>query len=291
MKNVCEYNYKLVTFTKENLKLPLPEEDSFRYLEATSSAIIAVADGITRDSMCAMYKQCNKAVLKILKGYPNPSPAKLAAEKFCESFTTYLKQEPQVNKKTITSAFSYANNEIFKLNEENVACVDYSENDYWGCVASGGVVINNTLYWGHICDCGVCVFDKFGNLKFRTEDDMQNANKCIDSLGDKWGLAKWRKEFRIKYRNNPNENYGSYGALTGEKAALNFVRVGKFELSDKDYVLFYSDGMADIIYSNNFKRKLAKNGLIGLEKFCRNMAFMNRRYEREGTLVALSLAS
>jgi hypothetical protein len=293
MRNVYEFNHKIVAFTKENLKLPLPEEDSFKYLEAKLGIIVAVADGVTRDPMCVPYERCDEAILKILKEYPNPSPAKLAAEKFCTCFTSYLKNKAYIGEIVLASAFKYGNSKIYNLNKKHIKNIDYLENDYWSCVASGGTIVNNTLYWGYICDCGVCVFNKSGHLKFRTADDMQNTNKYIASLSNSWGSAKWRKEFRIKYRNTPNKNGGliSFGVLTGEKTALNFVRVGKFDLEDKDYIFFYSDGMADIIYSDNFKRNLAKNGLLGLEKFCRKMALTNRRYELEGTLVALSLGS
>ncbi len=288
---------KIIAFTKKNTRFPsLPEEDSFQYLKTNNKVIVAVADGITRDPIGVKdYPSVNnkKATKAALDKYPNPSPARYAADEFCNSFTKFLKKDNKTHETSLLNAFKFANGKINNLNREYNPSIDYLENDYWACVASGGVIINNFLYWGYICDCGVCVFDKLGNLRFRTADDMKDVSKYIDSQGKSFRSASWRKIIRYKYRNNlKNVVAGklmSYGALTGEHNALEFVKIGKFKLEKGDYVCFYSDGMAEVIYSKEFKSNLIKKKLDDLKEFSERVAKKDKKYEKEGTLVLVSL--
>lgn len=288
---------KIIAFTKKNTRFPsLPEEDSFRYFEANNKIVVAVADGITRDPVGVKdypFDDDKKAVKAALEKYPNPSPAKCAADEFCDSFTKFLKKGVRINKLSLISAFKFANGKINDLNAKHNRSVDYLENDFWACVASGGVITNHVLYWGYICDCGICVFDKLGNLRFRTTDCMADVSKHIDSQGKSFGSASWRKMIRYKYRNNPRNIVSgklmSYGALTGECNALEFVKVGQFKPGKGDYVCFYSDGMAEIVYSKEFKSNLIKKKLSCLKEFSECVAKKDKRYEKEGTLVLVSL--
>ena len=66
---------------------------------------------------------------------------------------------------------------------------------------------------------------------------------------------KQEKKVRSEYRNNLNNIVDgkcvSYGALTGEEDAINFIRSGKLKLEDGDTIIVYSDGFS--YYLNEFE--------------------------------------
>ncbi len=253
---------KIITFTKHNPNVKgRPEEDSFRYSKKSNEIIIAVADGITRD---------------LVKGkYPDPSPAKIAADLFCESF---LKK----------SSLRYVNDQIKRLNNEENPMKDYLENDFWACVAVGGVIKDYKLSYEFIADCGLAVFNKEGKLKFKTANEGPNSKGSIDEEVKKkystgFNKPKGRKIIRSKYRNNLDEPL-AYGALTGEKNAEHYVGGGEIDLEEEDYVLFYTDGMIPLIFSDKFDISSRFNSLE--DYFDQNL---ERIDGAKGTLVAVRL--
>ncbi len=102
---------------------------------------------------------------------------------------------------------------------------DYLENDYYGAVASCMHIENNILDYAYICDCGLIIYDKEGNVKFQTEDEKElYSDPYINQIGIPWNLPEARVIVRRDYRNNlSNIKDGkcvSYGALTGEESAI-----------------------------------------------------------------------
>lgn len=265
---------KIIAFTKKNPNYRIrghPEEDSFKYHKNKNKIIIAVADGETRDLVDGKY-------LKL-------SPAKKAADLFCKSFVTYL-EKLKPNKAFIRKAFRYSNDLIRKLNKKNNPNPNYLENDFWACVAVGGVIENSQLCYGFIADCGVAIFDKNGKLRFRTPDEGANKDDSIDKdvarrYKTSFGEDKGRRIIRSEYRNNPS-NPISCGSLTGEKSAMSYVRTGSIKINDGDYIVFYSDGFARILYSNDFDISRKFNGS---EKYVSQ--HLDKIDGGEGTLVAL----
>ncbi len=85
----------LAAFTKHNPKFERyrPEkEDAFRYKTNGKIIIAVVADGITRDPIGIKTRpefSDKKAMKETASNYPRPSPAKIAANLFCESFVEY----------------------------------------------------------------------------------------------------------------------------------------------------------------------------------------------------------
>tara|TARA_Y100000034_G_scaffold135972_1_gene210058 strand:- start:2731 stop:3564 length:834 start_codon:yes stop_codon:yes gene_type:complete len=243
---------KVVGFTKHNpgghgVALGWPEEDFFKYSRKKGKVVVAVADGITRDPIGLIDGELPN--LKSLIGevemaleYPIPSPARKSAEVFCERFV----KKGEVSKK----GFEKVNAEIWKLNKG--LDVDYLENDFAGCVASAGVIEGKELKYGYVADCGVCVFDKKGKLKFRTDSEGPGSGieKAIGRKFD-WSKPEFRKKVRKEFRNNIKKKE-AYGAFTGEKEVMDFLRIGKVDLEEGDYVLFYSDGFVELIYSKKF---------------------------------------
>ncbi len=232
----------------------MPPEDSM----SVEGRIFCVADGITRDPISPK-DFTNLSIEESLKKYPNPSGARFAADIFCELFIKSLnKKVPSL--KTIRNAFIFGNKKIAELNKKHVKKVDYLVNDFFGCVASGGAVYKNKLYWGGICDCGIIIYDKNGKVKFQTPNWMKPfedyENKHLRKKDFNWPMAKYRKMIRSEYRNNAkkivNNKCVSYGALTGETAAKKFMNFGEIDLNKGDLIVFYSDGFESTVQHKKF---------------------------------------
>lgn len=272
----------------------MPAEDSM----LQHNNIFCVADGITRDPISPK-DFTDKKPEEILKKYPNPSGAKLAADIFCKSFIKSLKEvEPSAEQ--IKKAFIGANKNITKLNKKHLEKIDYLVNDFFACVAVGGVIHDNKLYWGGICDCGIIIFSKKGAIKFRTDNWMSDfinyENKNLKTTAFNWSKPKYRKMIRSEFRNNPNKIISgkpvSYGALTGEKTADQFINFGETNIKKGDLIVFYSDGFEDTINQNDFftniyRNIISKNNDEFLE-YTNQLANENyAKFGRERSLIAI----
>lgn len=239
----------------------MPPEDSM----LVEGRIFCVADGITRDPISPK-DFINLSIEDSLKKYPNPSGARFAADIFCESFVKSL-NEKAPSLKTTRNALIFGNKKIAELNKKSIKKVDYLVNDFFGCVVSGGVIYKNKLYWGGICDCGIIIYDKNGKVKFQTPNWMKTfenyENKYLRKNSFNWPMAKYRKMIRSEYRNNAkkivNNKCVSYGALTGEKEAEEFINFGEIELSKGDLIVFYSDGFEYTVQHKKFFKTLYRN--------------------------------
>lgn len=230
----------------------LHQEDFFSYSLSKNVAVVAVADGITRDPLNVSVLpnlKTKEGLIKFLESYPKPSPARKAAEIFCNTFVEFFKS-PKATL-DIKKYFEKSNEKISELNKG--IDVDYLKNDFYACVGCGGIIENNILYYGFIADSGVSVFDKVGKLKFRTRNEGPRIDLVKDDveLSKSFGFPEFRNRVRSHYRNNPAEPL-SYGAFTGEEKAMYFTRLGRLNLSEGDFVLFYTDGFEKIIFSREF---------------------------------------
>lgn len=272
----------------------VPPEDSM----IVEGKIFCVADGITRDQISSK-DRANLSIETSLKEYSNPSGARLAADIFCESFVKSMKNKTPTLK-TIRKAFVLGNKKIAGLNKEKIKKVDYLINDFFGCVASGGVIYKNKLFWGGICDCGIIVYDKHGKVKFQTPNWMKpfenHENKHLRKKDLDWSRSKYRKIIRSEYRNNAkkiaNDECVSYGALTGEKEAEKFMNFGEAKLSKGDLIIFYSDGFEYTVQHKRFfktiyqkTKSLADQSFI---PYALSLAKQNsHKFGKERTLIAV----
>lgn len=220
-----------------------PIED--QYYANDNEAI--VADGITRDPIgISDFSKCTKH--EFLEKYPRPSGAELAAKEVCSTFSNATG--------SLVDRLIEANRSVKRLNEKCINECDYLENDYYGTVASCVSIEDNILNYAYICDCGVIVYDKNGNIRFKTDDDKElYSDQYINKLGIPWNLPEARKIVRSEYRNNLNNIIDgkcvSYGALTGEENAVSFIKSGQLKLEDGDTIIVYSDGFS--YYLNEFE--------------------------------------
>ena len=267
--------------TFENIKtigLNFPVED--QYYANDREAI--VADGITRDpiGISDFSKHTN---IDMIKQYPRPSGAELAARKVCDSFSN--------SSGTLKERLVIANKEVKVLNQKYIKNCDYLENDYYGTVASCINIQNNVLNYAYICDCGIIVYDSNGNIKFKTEDDKElYSDPYIDKIGIPWYLPEAREIVRSKYRNNLNNIIDgkcvSYGALTGEEDAIHFIREGSVHLDNEDIIVVYSDGFTNYLNDNEFINQLLNFNKEKFEEFIENKSKEDyEKYGKEKTLV------
>ena len=231
--------------TFENIKTigsDFPVEDQF-YADRKEAI---VADGITRDPV-GVFDLASCSFEEMLKKYPRPSGAELAAKEICQNF-------PKINGTCI------------RINE------DYLE-------------------YAYISDCGIIIYDANGNIKFQTEDDkLIYSDPYINKIGIPWHLPESRVIVRRDFRNNPNNikdgKCVSYGAITGEDEALNFIRYGSKKIENGDLILLYSDGFSNFLHEKDFIDEIKKFDKNSFENFVNNKSTTNYDlYGKEKTIV------
>ena len=255
-----------------------PIED--QYYANDTEAI--VADGITRDPIgISDFSKFTKK--EFLEKYPRPSGAELAAKEVCSTFSN--------NTGSLVDRLIEANRSIKRLNEKSISECDYLENDYYGTVASCVSIEDNILNYAYICDCGVIVYNKNGNVKFKTEDDKElYSDPYINKIGIPWNLPEARKIVRSEYRNNLNNIIDgkcvSYGALTGEESAVSFIRSGQLKLEDGDIIVVYSDGFTYYLSDKEFINNIIKFDKNVFEKYIETKSKEDyEKYGKEKTLI------
>ena len=290
------------------LKLQLPDTEFGNKKELEDSIlnegnIFAIADGITRDPI-GVLDFTGKSELELLENYPKPSPAKISANTFTQSFVDALKDKTDLNIDNVESAFIAGNRKIQELNAEKNPNPDYLVNDFWACVATGVVLNEHSLFWGAIGDCGVKVYDENFKLKFSTPNSVEVFEKYFfgpenPHLKDfKWANPEDRVLIRKEFRNNPKQTFKDecvgFGSLTGETVALDFLYFGNVYISDKDTVVIYSDGYLKMMENENFSKVLAKtvsaNNLDEFKKFDSELSSTDHHhYGHERSIMVINL--
>ncbi len=241
-----------------------------------------VADGITRDPI-GVSDLSSCSTKEFLDKYPRPSGAELAAKEICNTFS---KANDSIKNRLIK-----CNNSVRLLNNKYIPECDYLENDFYGAVAACIHIENNILNYAYICDCGVIVYDNLGNIKFQTEDDKKlYSDPFINKIGIAWNLPDARVIVRRDYRNNLNNIQNgkcvSYGALTGEVSAVEFIRSGEIELANGDIVLVYSDGFTNLLHDSEFISQLLNFEKEKFESYIESKSLSNyEKYGKEKTIV------
>lgn len=271
--------------TFENVKIlncNFPVEDQYY----AKDNIAIVADGITRDPIGIL--DLKLATFEEFKErYPRPSGAELAAK---EIINTFKIVEVKLKEKIIK-----CNEQVKKLNNKYIECCDYLQNDYYGAVAAAALIENGYLNYLYICDCGVIIYDKNGNIKFQTEDDKEKySDPYIDLVTKKipWNLPEARVIIRKEYRNNLNNMIEgkcvSYGALTGEETAISFIKEGKIKLDKDDFIIVYSDGFKNLLNRKDFITEILNFNKESFENYIEEISKKDpKKYGKEKTLVIM----
>jgi len=274
-------------FSVENWKVKLvrkPLEDSYRICEEVGA--MAVADGVTRDcTNGAVVDKSLKGVLNTFFYYPSPSPAKISADIFTDWFPIFFRDFSDKDGRAIKESFRETNRKIREWNGCMISDPDYLVDDYAGCVAATAVLDEReaVVSWGYICDSGIVIFDSEGEVVFKTEDEgpaKHNLAIWRDKrlLGKKWSDPEARKIIRSTYRNNLSQE-NSFGVLTGEEVAMNYVRAGVEELRPGYSVAVYTDGLEHVLEGGKFVDALRQKDFGKIRNLCQ------KKVRTEGTLV------
>ena len=247
--------YDFAIMLKHNLDHVL--EDYF----TVSDNAFCVADGITRDFLDGTplsYPETYEEAIELIKKYPNPSGATAAAKICAEGFVSLASSLSTVSEITnahIMNILKTVNSEIATLNKNRK--IDYIKNDYFACVAVGGIFVENMLWCFAIGDSTLKILDENYNVIF---DSSLNNTALIPykpSLFLKlrtgtwtWNNPKFRKHLRKKIRNNTwrlfTRKY-TFGALTGQKKAIPFIKTYSINLEKAKYILAHTDGCDDCL--------------------------------------------
>lgn len=265
---------KASTYIRPDARYPQkPNED---HTETAENAI-CVADGITRDPIGIRDFRGYKKQ-ELLEYYPDPSPAKQAAEAAASSFIAKT-----IDSRDVLDALKAANQAVESLNPKREC--DYLENDYPGCVLAGGILEPEVFRWASIGDCFVAVYDSSGKQKFISPSGTQ---AWVDferehNLGD-FNLPEYRVLVRSHYRNNPEEP-ASYGALTGEAEAEHYFMYGTIEVESGDVIVCFSDGFENLAHESEFGWKL--RDMSDFAHWDQMKAEQDYRYGHERSLAAI----
>lgn len=272
--------------------LRIPVEDSYAFDRNLN--ISAVADGVSRDLANGRVVRKNIfGAIDAIMNYQRPSPAKAVSEFAVKHFVEKVRKYGQ-GEITFNNIMKEISEGISDWNSNNMGSIDYLANDYAGCTFAGGALHKDTLTWVQICDAGVAILDKDGNLKFRTENDgPAKHDEYIwgheKMKGLTWDMPEARRHVRGYFRNNvelrDRDKPSTFGVLTGEDDALYFVRTGQRTVEPEDSILFYTDGMEEVIYNRDgdvngeFADSIRNRSRLALEEICRS------KVKTEGTLL------
>ena len=263
-------------------------EDAF----IANDNVFCVADGVTRerlDRKVFSYPETLEEALDLIKNYPNPSGASIAANLCVDSFTDFISKQDNISKDILKYAVQLCNKKIAKLNYHRK--IDYTQNDYFACVACGGIIKDNTLYCFGIGDTQIRVLDSDYNTIFSTKPTTQALSLkkyktpfWFDALyhqKSNWNSEKFRGYYRRNVRNNVLFRIlkkHTFGALTGEKRAMFFVNTYEVPLENAKYILAHSDGCDDCLLNKEQIKSVIENPeQIRLEKHEKTLII----YEKE----------
>jgi len=248
---------RVFAFKQDNTKSK-SNDDDYSWWEYGRS--FAVADGVSRTCKDGYQgEDCSS--------YP-------AAAVFCHEVIPAL-----MTSKSLCEPFALANAGIERLNRElhgiTPETVDYLHNDYLSCVGVAGKLSKghpHKFEYGYIGDCGILVYD---DAQLYPKFLSENPIGILEQFREGWGFRdKDEREilWRRKLRNRPNEPFMTYGALTGELSALEYVKTGSIELKFGDIVILFSDGMYPFIFDVSFRAEimLLLRGAYGLEDHVKN---------------------
>lgn len=211
------------------------------YVAAPACGVFAVADGVTRDPNPD-------------GTYPSPSPARAAADRFCQ-----VVQERACHDPDLRAIFVEANAQIRSLNAELRLDTqpDYLTRDLAGTVAVVARQDNGRLDWCYVGDCGAALLDETGRILRITRDDVSAARPHFPTKKTLPHDDHRRAYIRSRLRNRPT-SAGAYGVLTGQAEAPDFVREGSWPWRGSNVALIFSDGFRPYLEAQNVPEVLVE---------------------------------
>lgn len=214
--------------------------------------VVVIADGITRSPS-------SEGV------YPNPSPAKLAADTAVVSASRFLSQALGAGNNPyqdnpeglLREAIISANRQVGKINQRlglTSLNVDYQARDYAGTTLTVAMVSSKQrqVSWAYIGDSPILVIGDIDENPLVNPPQTARKDFFRKKLQEELGLMDrevWRKWYRSQLRNKSYHYDGQqigFGALTGEPEAAGFIQTGSKLLPPEAIVLVATDGILSI---------------------------------------------
>lgn len=247
-----------------------PQEDAL--LADEPNGIFLVADGVTRTPNAA--------------GYPDPSPAPLAAERLLQATHKALRSAPRTPE-GLREACRAGNDAVRRLNEELGLWnrCDYWENDLAGAVFAGLVLAEKQFIWGVLADCGVAQLSPNGELLWITEDRVASVQPYFPKLPEKERFIAVRQHFRNKPASGLDR---TYGVFTGEEEALSYLDVGTRPFAAGDTLLVFTDGARHLVEDPEFRPLLRDGTAHDIDHFVAQPEHCGHNHDR--TLIVIRTA-
>jgi len=289
-----DYYRKKLTYlgflaNEKNLKrIKKIKEDAWEV--SSKYPIFAVADGVTLRGKGKEY-------------YPIPSPVLKVAKIFCQEAINFAERNYQnFSLREVKKVFEFTNRKIKEFNKKRGITKERKDFNYWDvdfyhCTAGFALIKDRKLYWGKICDSEISVYDKKGNLKFQSPSGgVFNKSGPWDKEMAQFqqGTPEREAEARRVYRNRldkRNKPYG-WGALTGEKEALDYLNKGVINLAKGDIIFLFTDGFKDYFDLEEFKKALSnwKNLKKTIKNLSKTLSKLNlSKFGRERTLLGIKI--
>lgn len=217
--------YNIVTGTRKNRTIDKPNEDFF--FSSEEAKLFVIADGITRDRENGVY--------------PNPSPSREAAQKFCKIVGGII--ETNSGLPSLKVAFINANNEIKKLNK------DYQGYFLPGTVGIAVLIKERILCFASIGDCIGIILRNGEKIRFN-----RKQTEALRNCGQKISP----EVIRMNICNNKNHSLG-FGAFNGDVNAVDFIEDGMINLENGDKVILISDGLEILLENYDIAEVMTKN--------------------------------
>lgn len=251
-----------------------PREDW--HTHTPDGRVVIVADGVTRHGYDGPY--------------PDPSPARKAAEAFTEGALAVLcEKEPSAMTSTdLPRAAERGNVTVRQLNEslDFWGTTDYWGRDLAGAVAAFFVVQREKLLYGFLTDCGVAVIAPSSELLFITEDVLARVRPHLPTIESEGDEQKRFVRVRRDHRNILPISEATYGVFTGENAALEYVQYGELPLSSGVVVCAFSDGLRPFVDDPGFRLAVVSGSRGAIARYVKQRSYAGNHTD-EKTLVAV----
>lgn len=245
-----------------------PQEDALWRDE--KRGVFLVADGITRTPPTV--------------GYPNPSPAKLAADCLVEEIQHSLLTAPRTPA-GLRAACRAGNQRVAKLNQQLGLAdrCDWWENDLAGAVFAGLLLDATEFVWGFLTDCGVAHLSPAGELLWITPDQLTPVHQYFPpppQTRDK------QVAIRRDYRNKPDKGLDrTYGAFTGEETAIVYLQTNSRTYEAGDVLTVFTDGAHHLVTDAPFQALLARGTSKDIERYTADPAHCTHQDDK--TLIVI----